>query len=435
MPKHLLLIDASGFAHRAYHAGSAHRFRSDGLPTWAIEGFLGLMWRLLGSASHDPPDLAVAAFDAPGKTFRHDLFPAYKSNRPARDQELAAQLPYMRVAAEAMGLTPSEAFGYEADDVICTLANQAVERGHRVTIVSSDKDYCQMVCDGKVVVVDPSQGGRIDEAYVRGVKFGVEPRQVPDFQGLVGDDVDNIPGVDGIGPKNGAAFIRMFDTVEGVVKAANDRPAFFTPSQRVRLKDPAILPLLKLYRTLATLRADVPVELDEEAMETRDILKDSVMALLTKLEAAGRFQEIFRTDRQTHRQVEALSIGAQLEWWEEELEVPGQPIPDLPQCGYYERRLVKGGVFVPVTIWRDTEIDPITGKETGMHVLRCMVGDQEADAVHEWPKVYKNPITHEKYRFKMADLRWAKQFAPDDPHANPHKAVDFNCLPAPNFAR
>lgn len=428
MTQHLLLVDISGFVHRAYHAGSANRFRGDGLPTWAIEGTLGLLWRLLGAAQADQPTHAVACFDSPGKTFRHDAFPNYKNNRPARDQELSDQLPYLENAVLAMGLTPVGCPGFEGDDIAAALTAQAVAMGFRVTVVSSDKDLAQLVADGGVTVYDPVQHVRMDEAYVRGIKFGVEPRQVPDFQGLVGDDVDNIPGIKGIGPVNGAAFIRAFGTVEGVVKAANDKPYFFSPTQRVNLKERGALAKLQLYRMLATLRTDAPVSFDPDAMTIKPIIREAVQKLLKTLGAENRFDEIFQIETNTRRVVDPLSIGAQLEWWQEELLVPGQPVPDIPQCGYYERRLVKGGVFVPAVIWREDEIDPETEKKTGKHILRCTLGDQEADAVHEWGRLHKNPITHDKYRFKMADMRWAKTYKPEDCMANPTKPIDWNSV-------
>jgi DNA polymerase-1 len=125
MSKHLLLIDASGFAHRAFYAGAA-KYRKDGLPIWAILGFMQMVHSLLARAAKgDAPTHGACVFDAPGRTFRHDRFPDYKGNRPpSRRLELVPQLPYMRHAAEALGLVPVEARGFEADDVIATLANR-----------------------------------------------------------------------------------------------------------------------------------------------------------------------------------------------------------------------------------------------------------------------------------------------------------------------
>lgn len=435
MTEHLLLIDASGFAHRAYHVG-ATRFRSDGLPTWAIEGFMGMTWRLLGAVMHDQPTMAAAVFDWPARTFRHTLFPDYKNNRPARDEELKAQLPFMRHAADTMGITSVEHEGFEADDVIATLATRAAAENIRTTIVSSDKDFQQLVRKDLIEIVDPVAHMRIEERDVRGVlQFRVEPHQVPDVQALCGDSVDNIPGLDGIGHKSARAMIRRWGSVEGVVAAAkNVNEAFhLQPRQRLELKKPDALARLQLYRTLATLRRDVPLDTSWQLLELRPILRDHVEKLLKVLEASGRFEAIFTQSPKMQRVVEAMNPHSQFEWWEEELAVPGQELWDVPQCGFYQRRLVKGGVFVPARIWREPALDPVTGEPTGEDILRCELGEEPRDPVLEWDRLAKNPISREKYQFEMADRTWARQYAPGDPKANPTKPVDFGNLKPPVF--
>lgn len=432
MTSHLLLLDASGFAHRAFHTGG-NQFRSDGLPTYAITGFMALMWKLLGAARADQPTHACACFDAPGKTFRHKLFKDYKNNRPARTQELAAQWPFMHHAAEAMGVRPLDLAGYEADDLVATLATRAVKAGMRVTIVSSDKDFCQLVKDGEVEIVDPVQHVRILEADVRSEKkFGVPPSLVPDFQALAGDPVDNIPGIDGIGQKAAARYVRLFGTIEGVVGATTSRPGYFTPMVRTRLRES--LPQLKLYRKLATLKRDVPLLTPLDGLILRPIIRDHVEKMLVTLEAKGRFDAIFAGEPKFDRVVEALpSPEEALEWWAEELKAPGQRIPDGPQCGFYERRLVKGGPRVPARIWRDPELDPVTGEPTSREVLRCQVGTKRADAVTEWGRLAMRPITKAKYEFEIADGAWCRMHAPHDPKACPEKVVDLTKVPVPVF--
>lgn len=425
--EHLLLLDASGVAYRSYHVG-AHRFRSDGLPTWAIENFMSITWRLLGAAQHDQPTHAAAVFDAPGKTFRSDLYPDYKNNRPARVQELVDQIPWMYHAAEAMGISAVALSGFEGDDLLATLAHRAALLGWRVTIVSSDKDLGQCVQPGLVDVLDPV-------SHVRGLKFGVEPHQVPDYQALAGDSVDNIPGIDGIGDKSAAALVRLFGTVEEIVAATRSAPNFFTPSQRVRLKEADALERLQLYRELATLRRDVPLEISMDDLALRPIMREHIDKILDKLEAKGRFEAIFVGTPQMSRVVEPMpAMEDETDWYTEELAVPGQPVPDLPQCGYYERRLHKHGVFVPAVIFREREIDPITGEPTGQDILRCQVGEKLVDPVLEWPRLFRYPISQSKYQFEMADAAWARQHAPNDPKANPQLGVDFLALQAPTFS-
>lgn len=390
---------------------------------------MGMLWRLLGAAQHDQPTHAAAIFDC-GRTFRHDLFPAYKSNRPARDKELTAQLPYLHHVAETMGITAMELAGWEADDLLATLAFRAIEEGFRVTIVSSDKDLVQCAVEGKIEILDPVQHVRWTEAGVRSIKFGVEPKQVPDYQALAGDAVDNIPGIDGIGAKSAASLVRLFGTVEEIVAAVRTAPNFFTPGQRVRLKATDALEKLQLYRTLATLRRDVPINVKLSDLALRPIMHEHVQTFLATLEATGRFEAIFATAPQMQRVVERQGPLEQMEWWVEELLVPGQAVPDLPQPGYYERRLTKGAVFVPAVIWREEETDPITGEETGQQILRCQVGETARDPIQEWSRLFKSPITKEKYEFEMADRRWAAAYAPDDPKSNPSTPIDRRSLPA-----
>lgn len=436
MSRHLLLVDASGFAHRAFHAGNPTYRSSDGLPTWAITGFLAMLWRLLGAAQHDQPTHAAAIFDAPGKTFRHDLFPAYKSNRPARDEELKAQMPFLRHAAETMGMAPLELAGYEADDLIATIASRAAALDMRVTIVSSDKDFEQ--CVGPLVeIVNPTAHMRITEAEVRRGKFGVAPAQVPDVQALAGDDVDNIPGIDGIGLKSATRMVSSFGSIEGCVAAVRERDKayFIQPGQRNQLKQPDALERLQLYRTLATLRRDVPIAVSFDDLALKPIMREHVDKMLKVLEASGRFEAIFATTPQMQRVVEKRSIFDIYDWWEEELKVPGQVVPDLPQCGYYERRINPKGVFVPACIWREEELDPITGEETGQQILRCQLGNTPMDPVLEWSRLCKHPITKEKYEFEMADRAWVARHAPDDPKNKPGNPVDFYNLKPPTFTQ
>lgn len=432
LTNHLMLIDASGFAHRAFHSGARQYRESDGLPTWAITGFLGLMWRLLGAAQADQPTHAAAVFDTPEPTFRHRLFPEYKANRPGRAEELAAQIPFMRHAAETMGITSLDLPGYEGDDIIATLAYQASKAGARVTIVSSDKDYCQLVRNGLVEIIDPMARRRIREAEVRDPrKFGVWPSQVPDVQAIAGDAVDNIPGLRGMGIKTAAFYVRRFGNIEGVVQGARDEPANFSPSHRRLLKAPETIKWLRLYRTLARLALDAPIELSWTGTELRPILRSHVLTLLQTLGAEHRFNSIFRETSQKFLAADRIEPHEAFAWWREELAVAGQPVPDLPQCGFYERRMVRGGVFVPARIWREDEVDPVTHEPTGAQVIRCEVGGELYDPALEWPVLAQYPISAEKYAYEMADFAWARQYAPSDPKSNPSKPIDICAQPVP----
>lgn len=435
--RHLLLLDASGFAYRAYHSGANPVYRqSDGQPIGAILGFMGMVWRLLGAAQADQPTHGAAVFDPPGKTFRHRLFPAYKADRPhARTLELLNQFQIMRHASEVLGLRAVEAEGFEADDVIATLADWAVAAGWRVTIVSSDKDMAQLVRDGAVEIVDPVTKKRILEADVR-KRFGVPPKLVPEVQALCGDAVDGIPGVDGIGMKKAGALIRHFGSLKALMEAVSTRRHFdIEPAARVALRRAA--EATSLYRRLATLRRTVPVKIELDALGLRPIEKSHVMALLKALEAEPRFEAMFESGQpKLQRFVEPVSDRDAYAWWREELRASGQVIPEEPQCGFYRRRMVRGGVFVPVRIWREADIDFDTGAATaGRQRLLCMVGSELRDPVAEWGYVATQPIKEAEYRFEVADGEWAKRFAPKDPKANPRKPVDLLAVPAPMYRR
>jgi 5'-3' exonuclease len=427
---HILLIDASGFAYRSFYSRNPVYRASDGLPIGATLGFMEMVWGLLGRAQADQPTHAAAIFDAPGSTFRHTLFPEYKANRKlmkARQQELTPQLPYMRHAAEAMGLVALDAPGWEADDVIATLETRAGEAGVRTTIVSSDKDFQQLVKDGEVEIVDPVARKRILESDVRDSrKFGVAPYQVPDVQALAGDPVDNIPGLDGIGLKTAAGLIRQFGSIGGLTRAAGQRGVYLTGTVRAQLKRNGHL--LPLYKKLATLDREVPLDISMDALRSGPAEREHLLKFLKVLEAESRFDSIFGGETKLERAVpfDVEPFG----WWAEELLAPGQRVPEAPQCGYYRRQLKKGAAFVPARIWRTPEFDFVTEKPTGKEIVHCEVGGDLRDAFAEWPRLSANPITKFDFEFETADMKWAREHAPNHPKANPRKLVDITALPA-----
>lgn len=424
MSKHVILLDASGFMYRAYHGGPAIYRESDGLPTWAVTGFLAMVWKILGDAQADRPTHGAAVFDHPSKTFRHRLYAGYKANRPAKSEELTAQMPLMRIAADVMGLTPIEVKGFEADDVLATLAATAVAQGFRVTLVSSDKDFAQLVRDGHIEIVDPIQKVRVLERDVE-KKFGVPPALMTDLQALAGDAVDGIPGVSTIGLKKGAALIRRFGGIDEIYKRLDEVPAWARVHLERQRKD------VDVFRNLVTLRRDVPMDVSIDSLAAKPVVRAHLMELLKALEAAPRFAAIFGEDRQLIRYVDAVK-GDALEWWRAALKgFRSRKLPDVPQCGYYQRRIVKGGVLVPCRIWRESETDLETGKPTGRDMLMCEVAGKREDAVSQWGRLCSQPIHEHEYRHLMKVQGWAKQHAPDDPMATPGKPVDFNKTPIP----
>ncbi len=218
---HLYLVDGSGYLFRAYHALPPLTRKSDGLPTGAVSGYCNMLWKLLEDmkGGEAPTHLAVI-FDAGEKTFRNDFYPAYKANRPPPPEDLVPQFPLVRDATRAFGVSCVEMAGYEADDLIATYARVARTAGARCTIISSDKDLMQLVCEG-VELLDTVKNRRIGDAEVL-EKFGVEPCKVIHVQALAGDSVDNVPGVRGIGIKTAAELINTYGDLETLIARAGE---------------------------------------------------------------------------------------------------------------------------------------------------------------------------------------------------------------------
>lgn len=400
MKEHLILVDASGFAFRAYYAFPPRYREKDGEPTGAIEGFMSMVWNMNGATAADRPTMAAAVFDAPGLTFRQKLCPDYKGNRdPARRSELDKQLPLMRPVANVLGLTPIEKLGFEADDVIATLACAAATRGIRVTIVSSDKDFGQLVVDGVIEIVDPMLKVRRRAADVE-KKFGVPPRLVPDVQALAGDTVDNIKGVPGIGLKMASELVRKFGSLEGVLENASKCRRPMARAQLKRHADTA-----RLCLKLTTLDRNVPLPgLKFSDLKVRPIVRSELVEIVKSIGAGARIEALFGLDPQNQRVVARMKDP--LEWWREELICKGQKLPDEPQCGFYQRRLFKGGDFVPARIWREPEYDIGRDTQTGRDILQCEVGGKPRDPLAEWPRLSMDPIpraTFEKMRKAMPE--------------------------------
>ena len=215
---HLHLIDGSAYIFRAYHALPPLTRKSDGLPVGAVSGFCNILWNeITRDGGQDAPTHIAVIFDHSAKTFRNALYPLYKANRPELPEDLRPQFPLTRQATRAFNVACIEIENYEADDIIATLARQAVEAGGRVTIISSDKDLMQLVGDA-VQMRDPMKDKVIDRDGVI-EKFGVGPERVVDVQALAGDSVDNVPGAPGIGIKTAALLITSLATLKAFSRA------------------------------------------------------------------------------------------------------------------------------------------------------------------------------------------------------------------------
>lgn len=268
---HLVLIDGSGFIFRAFHA-LPPMTRPDGTPVNAVFGFATMLARLLkdNGASH----LAVI-FDAGRQTFRNRIYDQYKAQRPEPPEELRPQFALVREATAAFGVPSIELADWEADDLIASYARAAAEAGSGVTIVSSDKDLMQLVRPG-VGMLDPMKHKPIGEAEVV-EKWGVPPGKLVELQALMGDAVDNVPGVPGIGPKTAAQLIGEFGDLEAVLAAA---PAMKPSKKRENLI--AFAEQARLSRRLVELRADAPLPLPIDALGVHAPDRDALATWLAE---------------------------------------------------------------------------------------------------------------------------------------------------------
>ncbi len=275
---HLHLIDGSAFIFRAYHALPPLTRKSDGLPIGAVSGFCNMLQKYVeGNAGPDAPTHVAVIFDKGSHTFRNDLYDLYKANREAMPEDLRPQMPLTREATKAFNIACKELEGYEADDIIATLAVQAREAGGRVTIVSSDKDLMQLV-GGGVEMLDAMKNKRIDRDGVV-EKFGVGPERVVDVQALAGDSVDNVPGAPGIGVKTAALLINEYGDLETLLDRAEE---IKQPKRRQTLIEKR--DQIELSKKLVQLDENTPLDFTLDDLEVKDPDAETLMKFLAEME-------------------------------------------------------------------------------------------------------------------------------------------------------
>ena len=245
----LWLVDGSSYLYRAFFA-LPPLTTSKGDPTGAVLGVLNMLNKLL---KDEGPELIAVVMDAPGRTFRDDLFEEYKAHRPPMPDDLRSQIAPLVEAIPALGLPLLRIEGVEADDVIGTLAERAAAAGLEVVISTGDKDMAQLVND-RITCVNTMFDTKLDRAGVK-AKFDVLPEQIVDYLALVGDSADNIPGVPKVGPKTAAKWLAEYGSAEGIVAHAKDIAGKVGESLRDNLET------LELSRKLATIRRDVDLPL------------------------------------------------------------------------------------------------------------------------------------------------------------------------------
>ncbi|MFN7039408.1 MAG: 5'-3' exonuclease H3TH domain-containing protein, partial [Alphaproteobacteria bacterium] len=283
-PRHTILIDGYGFVFRAYHAVPPLT-RPDGVAVGAVYGFTSMLMKLIGEikATH----IAVI-FDSGKKTFRNDLYPKYKAHRPPVPEDLIPQFSIVREAAQALNLTIIEQEGYEADDIIATLARKALSIDETVTIVSSDKDLMQLV-NHQIRMYDPVKSKIIGEKEVI-EKFGVGPDKVVDVLSMIGDASDNIPGIPGIGPKGAAELINQFNSLEEVIKRSSE-----IKQNRKREIVENNIELALLSKKLVSLHDQVPLDFTLDCLKMKDV---DLSILINFLKAQGFKSLVTRAQNQ-----------------------------------------------------------------------------------------------------------------------------------------
>ena len=275
----IILVDGSSYLYRAYHA-LPPLTTSKNQPTGAIKGVISMIKRVL--IDHPDSPLAVV-FDAKGKTFRHDMYPEYKANRPPMPEDLVQQIEPIHRIISLMGVKLIMISGVEADDVIGTLAEQARQKKLNTMISTGDKDMTQLVCDN-VSVVNTMSGEVLDKNGVK-KKFGVGPELITDYLALIGDKSDNVPGVDKVGPKTAVKWLNEYKNIEGIKKNAESIGGKVGENLRSSLET------LDLAHELVKIKTDVPLEIGIEDLAVSESDAEQLSEVYKELEFYSWLQE------------------------------------------------------------------------------------------------------------------------------------------------
>jgi len=270
--KPFILVDRSSYLYRAFYA-LPPLSNSKGEPTGAVYGVMNMLRRLL--KDYDPDHIAVV-FDAKGKTFRDDLFKAYKATRPPMPDDLKTQIEPLKELVVAMGLPLLIIEGVEADDVIATLATQADSSGMKTLISTGDKDMAQIV-NANITLINTMSNTILDPKGVE-QKFGIPPQRIVDYLALVGDKSDNIPGVPKVGPKTAVKWLTTYENLDDIIK--NSRAIEGKVGENLR----GHLDQLELSRKLATVKLDVKLKYSAEELTRLPVDNDKLKKLYTQLE-------------------------------------------------------------------------------------------------------------------------------------------------------
>ena len=288
-PRKLFLIDAYALIFRAYYAFIKNpRINSQGLNTSAVFGFTNAVLDVL--RNEKPTHLAVA-FDSPGDTFRNEMFPEYKANRDETPEDIKRSVPLILQVLQAFDIPIISLEGYEADDLIGYLAHQAAKEDFDVYMMTPDKDFGQLVTD-RIKMFKPAKGGNPPEVLGPAEvceRFGVDhPLQIIDLLGLMGDSVDNIPGIAGVGPKTASKFIQQYGSIEGLLENTHELKGKL--KEKVEAGRDAAL----LSKELATIQLDIPYAVDLPSMKMGEPDLEAVRVLFEELEFRTLLQRVIK---------------------------------------------------------------------------------------------------------------------------------------------
>ncbi|MEF8833766.1 MAG: 5'-3' exonuclease H3TH domain-containing protein, partial [Halofilum sp. (in: g-proteobacteria)] len=282
--KPLVLVDGSSYLFRAYHA-LPPLTTSAGEPTGAIYGVVSMIKRLVND--YQPERMGVV-FDAPGKTFRSDIYAEYKAHRPPMPEDLGSQIEPLKEVIQALGFPLLTIEGVEADDVIATLADHECARGGEVVISTGDKDLAQLV-DAGITLVNTMSGETLDAERVR-EKFGVPPERIIDYLSLVGDTTDNVPGVPKCGPKTAVKWLGQYDSLDGVIEHAGEIGGKIGDNLRAALDD------VCRARELVTIRRDVELGIEPEHLDMHAPDNERLRELYARFEFRGLLEQLGGAD-------------------------------------------------------------------------------------------------------------------------------------------
>ena len=299
--KTLYLVDGSSYIHRAFHA-VRNLSNSKGLPTNAIFGFCRMLLKLLGDKK---PSYIAVVFDAKGPTFRHDLYAPYKATRPPAPEELIAQFPYIREIVQGLGLAMIEKQGYEADDIIGTLARLGEEQGYTIMVVTGDKDFRQILSPS--VSLWDTMKDRVTTYDSFTEEVGLQPKQMIDVMGLSGDSSDNIPGVPGVGEKTAIDLIKQFGSLERVLEKTQEVKKAKLKENLARARDDALL-----SKKLVTLDLQVPLARGPDDLRVQPPDQKKLGELFRELEFRDLWERFAPQEKTGERDFSLCLSGADL---------------------------------------------------------------------------------------------------------------------------